>query len=242
MTAAAPPRLRTVAFGEADGSLWGGALDAGTPALVFGAGGVGVSVAGSEAIAWSQDYLGWRLEGEGFELLVSPARDGESDAEPIEELCHVTGRLVVDGAEHTVECVGTRSLDTGLDIGDLESVRAVSGWFRDGDAMTLVALRPLGGRGQEDDLLLATVFEPGATVAVGEARLSTTYGPGGLPARATLELWIGEGEEQFPRRAAGEALAGAAEACADGVRLQVTPLRCHSRGLDGAGVYLLARF
>ena len=36
-------------------------------------------------------------------------------------------------------------------------------------------------------------------------RLSTTYAESGLPSRTNLELWIGEGDNEFPRRVAGEA-------------------------------------
>ena len=61
----------------------------------------------------------------------------------------------------------------------------------------------------------------------------------GAPARANLELWIGEGENEFPRRAAGEASGEGAAIKVDGLSLQAVPLRCHSRGRDGAGVYAL---
>jgi hypothetical protein len=247
-----PHELRTFAFGDADGGLWGAALDAGTPALVFGAADVTASAGGAQAIAWSHEDPSWRLAGDGFELLVSPAGSGESNNgeargdsagnDPLEELCQVSGVLRLDGAEHAVQCPGTRSVATGLDLGEIESVRSVSGWFSDDDALSLLALRPAGSAGPDRDLLAATVFAPEGTVTVDEPRLSTTYQGDGLPARTNLELWIGEGEDQVPRRAAAEALSSGGEVDAGGVRLRVTPLRCHSRGLEGVGVYLLARF
>ncbi len=122
----------------------------------------------------------------------------------------------------------------------LESVRGLSGWFGADQGLTLLALRPAGRRGQEDDLIAATVFDPEGWMAVDDPRISTTYRAGDRPARASLELWIGDGDEQFPRRAAAEATGDGAELEHNGLRLQVTPLRCHTLGLDGAGVYLLA--
>jgi hypothetical protein len=250
--ATGPDELRTFAFADPDGGLWGAALDAGTPALVFGAADVTASAGGAQAIAWSREDPNWRLTGDGFELLVSPAPTGELDVgearrdgagdDPLEQLCQVSGVLRLDGAEHAVQCPGTRSVATGVDLREIESVRSVSGWFTDDNALSLLALRPAGSAGSDRDLLAATVFAPEGTVTVDEPRLSTTYQGDGLPTRTNLELWIGEGEDQFPRRAAAVALSSGGEVNAGGVRLRVTPLRCHSRGLEGVGVYLLARF
>lgn len=116
------------------------------------------------------------------------------------------------------------------------------GWFEDGQALALLAVRPQGRGAQEDERLTATVFDPEGPLSSEEPRLSTTYDSEGLPARAGLELWIGDGEEQYPRRAAAEASGPGARLDVDGVALQARPFRCHSRGLDGPGVYLLARF
>ncbi len=242
MMAVPAPTLRTLAFGDPDGRIWGGALDAGSTALVFGADDTTGAAAGKQAIAWSQDAQGWRLAGEAFELLVSPAPLADPTAQPPEELCQVSGRIVLGGVEHAVQCPGARSVATGPNVGEIESMRAVSGWFGDDDAVSLLALRPIGSSGSDRDRLVATVFGPEGPVTVDEPRLSTSYGGDGRPSATNLELWIGEGEEQVSQRTAGEARGGGASAQADGIRLQVTPLRCHSRGLDGAGVYLLARF
>ena len=104
------------------------------------------------------------------------------------------------------------------------------------------ALRPQRARGQEEDRIEATLFDPEGEIAVEDPRLSTTLAAGGRPVRTSLELWIGVGEEQYPRRAAGEALGDGGAAQGEHVNLQVTPLRCHTGGHEGAGVYLLARF
>ncbi len=236
-----PRELRTVAFGGMDGRLWGGALDAGTPALVFGAEGATAFAAGGPAIAWSHDGADWRLNGDGFELLVSPVSGGDAEADPLEELCTVSGRVVVEGAEHQVSCLGTRSFTHRLEVGEIESLRGVSGWFADDDAISLLSWRPAGSAGSERDLLAATMFTPEGRITVDEPRLSTTYRGDGVPTRANLELWFGQDEEQSSRRAAAEAVSSGGEAQADGILLRVAPLVCHSRGLDGVGVLLLGR-
>jgi len=243
------PRLRTISFGDLDGAVWGAALDAGGPSIVFATPDGTGAAAGPDAVRWSEADGGWTLAGRGFELSIAVTRAGEPgptpDAAPAgvmtDDLCHVSGTLTVAGAEHRVQCVGTCSVADGVDPRRLDSVRGVSGWFADQQAVSLLALRPADRSSQERDVVGATLFDLEGRVAVNEPRLSTTYSHG-TPTRTNLELWIGEGEEQFPRRAGGEARGPGAEAGSDGFTLQVTPLRCRAGGLDGAGVYLLARF
>ena len=55
-------------------------------------------------------------------------------------------------------------------------------------------------------------------------------------------LWIGEGDQEFPRRVAGEAAGDGATLQVQDAELRVIPLRCHSRGREGTGVYVLATF
>jgi hypothetical protein len=153
----------------------------------------------------------------------------------------VSGTLSVAGSERAVECVGIRNAAAELRIGRVHSLRALSGWFDADHGLTLLALRPVASKGQEGDLVAATLFEPEGWTTVEEPRMSTTYRAGDRPSRASLELWVGEGDEQYPRRAAAEAAGEGASVQRDDLTLLVTPLRCHTRGLDGAGVYLLAR-
>lgn len=257
MTAEAPTRLRSLSFGDVDGGVWGAALHAGVPGIVFGAAaGVG-SAAGEDAVDWAPDGRGWRLTGEGFDLEVlaggeapAQAADPELDRElsGFEELCRVRGTISPGGVSTEIDCVGTRSVVDGVDGRALASLRAVSGWFADDNGLAVLALRPgvatgRGARGgQEADLVAATLFYPEGWVAVQDPRLSTTYARSGVPVRTNLELWVGDGENEFPRRAAGEAAGDGAVVAVDGLELRVVPLRCHSRGLEGAGVYVLAGF
>jgi hypothetical protein len=225
--------------------VWGTALDAGPKAAVFGSAAATASAAGEQAVRISSEDENWTLTGDSFELQVAPTGhsvEGAGRAAAAAELCRVSGQVKVDGAELEVDCPGTRSYDRAVDLRRLESVRGVWAWFEGEQAVALLALRPRGAAGQDDDQLEATLFDADGATTVEEPRLSTTYTADGLPSRASLELWIGEGEEQYPRRAAGEAVGTGRGVSADGLRLQAAALRCHSHGLDGPGVYLLARF
>jgi hypothetical protein len=242
MTAAANSKLRIVSFAALDGSVWGAALDAGRPAVAFGtpdaAGGA------ADAVRFEQRDGEWELSGDDWHLLVSPRYEPAAGYPRAgdDELCQVRGRLVVGGTEVEVDSPAIRNAGADVDLGQLDSIRGVWGWFEDDQAISLVAARPRGTAGQEGDWVAARLFDTEGLIVVDEPRLSTTYTADGLPSRATLELWVGDGEEQYPRRAAGEALGPGAAVSSDALHLQATPLRCHTRGLDGPGVYLLARF
>jgi hypothetical protein len=251
MTVAAARSFRTVAFGDVDGRLWGAAVDAGAAGMVFGSADASASAAGQAGLAWDTDGRGWRLRGDGFELLVSPRgeepeppEDGGSSSEVsgVQELCDVRGTISLGGVEHSVDCAGTRTEVDGIEPASLQSARSVSGFFGDDAALTLLALRPRRATHHDSDLIAATLFDPDGWVPVADPRLSTTYSEAGLPMRTSLELWVGDGEDEFPRRAAGEAASPGAEVTAGQLALRVAPLRCHSRGSEGAGVYVLASF
>jgi hypothetical protein len=251
MTPTAPGELRALAFGDVDGGIWGAALNAGAPLVLWGGRAGATASAATIDTSWDAGAGGWRLEAVGIDLRVEPAGQdpepaGAGDAAGtitvVQELCRVEGTVALEGSEHCVDCVGTRCAIDGVDAASLGSARAVSGWFADDDAFLLLALRAAGNVGQEGDLVAATLFDPDGWVSVDDPRLSTTYAAAGLPARAGLELWIGEGENEFPRRAAGEAAGDGAAAQAAGLELRAVPLRCHARGREGSGVYLLAQF
>jgi hypothetical protein len=245
--------VRAVAFGNPDGSVWGAGLDAGVPALVAAGSAEPVAV----TIAWSADTPEWGLTGDRVSLTVSPmvppsaepAPQADGDASPApaaaepepawsgrQELCRVTG--TVAGAE--IDCIGVRTELTQVRPGEFGSVRGFSGWVSADEAVTLLALRSGSEAHHERDLLAATVFDSDGWMTSSDPRLSTTYDDDGNPTRATLELWISQGEREFARRAAGEAAGPAVTVAGGDMTLWVLPLRCHSRGSDGAGVYLLA--
>jgi hypothetical protein len=245
MNVASTLAFRTLAFGDVDGRLWGAAVQSGQAGLAFGSGDCTRAV---PAPAWTVDDRAWSLSGEGFELRVEPR--GEAPAEPdgnapaevsgLQELCRVHGRISLDGVEQIVDCGGTRTEVDGLAPEAIASARVVSGWFGPDEAITVIALRAPRARDHEADLIAATLFDPSGWVAVSDPRLSTTYTEAGDPARASLELWVPEAENEFPRRAAGESTGPRVAFTVGELALRVAPMRCHSRGLEGAGVYVLA--
>jgi hypothetical protein len=246
MTAVDALAFRTVAFGDVDGRLWGAAVQTGHAGLVFGSGDSSSSASEPE---WTVEDRAWKLSGEGFELHVEPRGetpaqvDGDGDGPEVtglQELCRVHGRISLDGAELIVDCGGTRTEVDGIQPDAIGSARVVSGWFGADEAITVIALRSGGASDHEADLIAATLFDPDGWVAVSDPRLSTTYTEAGDPARTSLELWVADGENEFPRRAAGEVAGAGGAVTAGGLALRVAPLRCHSRGLEGAGVYVLA--
>ena len=245
--------VRAIAFSSDDGSSWGAAVSDGEKwSLVSGPAG---SVAGAVTVTEEPDGA-WRLEVEGGALsLVAMAEQpptptavdgGEAPAAPEipfvpgagPELCRLTGTASGD----SVAWRGIRVRIAPSSPKDAPgSARFVAGWFADGSAVGIIAARPRRHDRPDHDLTSATLFDPERWVPVTEPRLSTTYDGADDPVRVNLELWVGEGEHEYPRRTAGEA-AGAPALAADDAALQVTPLRCHSRGEEGVGVYVLATF
>jgi hypothetical protein len=247
-----PSALRTLAFGDLERGIWGAAwvpVDDGPALTALGADG---SVTFGSGLRYSVDEYGgeWRVDGDGTVLTVSPVGDPvgvaatDDHVDGFDQLCRVTGRFQLGGAEVEVETLGLRSSRSGgFDLGKLESVRAVSTWFEPDEGLALMAFRARKAKGHDGDVLTAAVLGTEASAAAEDPRLSTTYDADGWPVRAGLELWIaGEDEdEQYPRRASGEATGAHAEFADGGLELQVEPFRWHSHGRDGAGMYILAR-
>ena len=190
----------------------------------------------------------WELEHDGVELIVSPAgaelraANGDGASSGFDQLCRVRGRVTLGGAEHALDCLGHRAVRSEpIDLRAVDSVRDVSAWFEPGEALAVVAVRPRKARGQDADLLRAAVLDAQESVAVTDPRLSTTYTAQGRPVRAGLELWLGDEEHEYPRRAAGEAVGPRVEEAIGELAVQANLFRWHSRAHDGVGVYILAR-
>jgi hypothetical protein len=255
MMAAARSHFRTLSFADLDGGVWGAGLDGGARFITLGAAAGAGSLVGPESVDWSEDGTQWRLAGDGFELVITPveaapaeglqavdARSGGMTKTGCHQLCHVHGRYTLGGVEYTVDCAGARTEgDRGGELRSFDSVRSLSALFTGHQGLTLLACRPRGATGHEHDQLTAAVCENGSCLAVTDPRLSTTYTSDGLPARVSLEFWLGEGDGQYLRRAAGQALAPVATVHANGLEAVLAPFRWRSKGLEGRGVYLLAR-
>lgn len=253
MSPTATAGIRTLAFGHLDAGLWGCVWAGEQPVAVIGgldetssphSGPVTID-GSSENEDWRIAGRDWGSAGDRLELVVTgasaPASAGSLPG--FEQLCRVTGRYALGTSEHAVDCLGLRALRDPLDLGRLDSMRVLFAWFEPDEGLSLTALRPRGARGHDADTVAATVFDPEGPTAVEDPRLSTTYGRDGLPVHAGMELWLaadGEGE-QYPRRAAGDALGASVRLRHAGLELGASPLRWHSRGQEGAGVYLLVR-
>jgi hypothetical protein len=239
--------LRTLAFG--DGSVWGASWSSDSTGAALTALGAGTdaNVVSDARLPDSGAADEWRVEHDGVALLASPvgelvdvqaAQDGLAGWE---QLCRVSGRF---GANE-VDCLGVRSAwSDDLELSRFESIRAVSVWFDPDEAFALTAFRPRKAKAHDGDLLAAAVIAPERSAAVEDPRLSTTYAADGWPLRAGLELWLAsetDSEQQYPRRASGEAAGPRAEALAGELELQAEPFQWHSRGRVGAGMYILAR-
>lgn len=239
--------MRSLAFGDLATGVWGAAWAAGDGASPFVCLGAldAVSVP-SARIEGAGSDAEWRLVSEGASLAISPLADAVTvlgaDEEPLgfEQLCRVEGRFAVNGAEYDARCLARRG-ERSDSVDGLDSVRDVCALFEPADGLAVVSLRPRKGRGHDRDAVSAAVLDAEASAPVADPRFSTTYGAGGRPIRSSFELWVGEAENEYPRRAAGEALGPYASGVDGGLEVQASLFRWGSRGRDGAGVYILAR-
>jgi hypothetical protein len=244
VSALAASAVRTIAFGDLNAGVWGFAWGDTEQVAAVGAARPGDPlIAAAAAIAGAGPGDEWALTGSAHDLRVSP--EGEpvaSDAlTGFHQLCRVHGDATIDGSRREIAFLGVRAEVSSLDA--LDSLREVFVWFGPDDGLALSAVRPRGAKGHDRDLLAAAVFDPAGAVVVADPRLSTTYTASGRPARVGLELWLeqDDSEEQYPRRAAGEAVGASAGGQLGAVTLEAHLMRCRSRGEEGIGVYLLAR-
>lgn len=247
MSGAGETMLRTVTFGELEAGVWGAAVATGHDPAVIVAGAAGLTVTGRATVHGAGSDEEWRIDGDALELSVSAAGDAvagsghDAGQEGFDQLCRVTGRLTVGDTEHEVASLGVRAARNGaLAPKGYAALREVAAWFEPGDGLALAAFRPEGAKGQDADVISAAVLDPESLSAVDDPRLSTTYATDGWAARAGLELWLGDDEDQpLLRRAAGEAVGARGSATDGGLELRAELFRWHSSGREGAGVYLV---
>jgi hypothetical protein len=211
-----------------------------------------VSVAGlrTETIA---PLEGWRLHFGGdvevdltFEAL-APALELDPESETakaggmagFDHLCRVHGQ--VDGG--SFEGLGQRGRSWGTpDWEKMALARTLSAWM-DGHAVSAVAVRPAKAKSHADERVAAFVFdadrEEDPLRSVAAPRISTAYDDEGRQRRAGLELYVAE-DDQYPRRAAGEAIAGTSLDLGR-LRLDCAFFRWHMEGRVGIGRYDVVR-
>jgi hypothetical protein len=242
MTALSCAPLRTLAFGDRSTGVWGFVWSARETLLMAGA----LEEAESAEIAspvMSDDGDGWILERDEEILRITPCGPASEPDGGWAQLCRVDGELAVGGQRRAVACTGVRAEGPAPELGELDALRLVAAWFGDEDGLALSAARPRGAPGQERDEVRAVVFEPRGPVAATDSRLSTTYAADGRPIRVGLELWLpGEKEgEEYPVRAAGEALGPPVAAQVAAVSIEAGALLAHRGGRDGLATYAVAR-
>jgi hypothetical protein len=250
MSTNAPAALRAFAFGDLDTGIWGVAATWESNSVA--------SFADPVHVAADDDDESI-LSGEGVELRFVPTGE-PARFEPVTagvdgsmQLCRVEGALHRDGSDDDVACFGARAT-ISLPVARAGSARALATWFGPDDGFALVALRPPRAKGHDGDSLACALLEDGGALVVEEPRLSTTYTDAGIPARASLELWLagsGEGEDDasdenepdarphYPRRAAGERAGDGGDLRMVGLAARAELFRWHARGREGTGVYVL---
>jgi hypothetical protein len=183
----------------------------------------------------------WRVSAEDFDLrftAVSPPgelRSELSGLEGYEQICRVEGTV----RGRPISCLGQRGHEWGTpDWERIALARNVCAWVGEDAAVVASAVRPVGARAHAEEEVVAVIFDP-EPAPIGEPRLSTVYDADGRQRRAGLELWVGE-EDEYPRRLAGEAVAGTSLEMGE-LRLDVAFFRWRMEGREGAGRYDVMR-
>lgn len=260
----------TLAWGDAERGLYGSARLGSASgrgsevALLFAGGEVAASSVREEGAgevqtvveeplaAWTTRFIGetggWDL---CFEALVAPLELGAGTAaadaaglEGYEQLCRVRGKVTAAGRRVEVDCLGQRGHQWGaVDWKRIALSRSVSAWLAPDRGVTLAAVRPARAQTHADEAVTAWVVHPGddAPVAelVADPRLSTLYDGEGRQRRAGLELWP-EGDDVYPRRAAGEVVCGTSLELG-ALRLDSSFFSWRMDGAEGVGRYDVLR-
>ncbi len=242
----------TIAFGDPATQLYGLAR---TSLSSDDASGMGVVFARTEVVAARAEGVRlevleplrrWRATFEGgfdleLEALSGPAEVAIADTHGYEQLCRVRGTVTVAGEQRQVECLGQRGHSWGrVDWGKMALARTITAWLDDATAVTVSAIRPSSAKHHADEKVVAHVVLGGTPVPVAEPRVSTTYDSGGRQVHAGLELWVGDGEGEYPHRAAGEVVCGTTLDLGK-LRLDSAFFEWHMEGRTGVGRYDIVR-
>ncbi len=247
MSPVAPGTLRTLAFGEPGAALWGCAWADGEACVAVAAAAAADDAPlalADVAITGSREDEPWRVAADGLDLTATALGTAASveALSGFDQLCRVTGTVRLGGADRQVDALGRRAVRAGLDFSRLDSLRDLSAWFAPDEGLALTSLRPRGAKGHDRDALAATVFGEDGPRPVADSRLSSTYGHDGRLLHTGLELWLdAENDQQYPRRAAADAVGEAVRVERDGITVAAWPLLWCSRGEEGSGVYVLVR-
>ena len=114
------------------------------------------------------------------------------------------------------------------------AVRLLSAEFKDRSVLGVVAVRPTGASGHDEEHLAAVLRRKDDEPEPEQILLSTEYGSDGEPARIGIELHLRD--EEAPLRGAGDAR-GSRVTEEDGVRRSVTELTMRLDGTEGSGTF-----
>lgn len=170
--------------------------------------------------------LGDRLD-LSFSPLAAPADLGGAQT----RVCAVSGRA--DGREIAGFGTVTETAEPPV-WAELDALRGLSAVFDERTAVVALARRPRGAPGHGDERVRAFVIEDGRLTEAEETRISTVYDADGRQRDVGVEMWLPE--EDFPRRAAGVAVAGASLDL-EAVRVHAAVFDWRMEGARGIGGY-----
>lgn len=178
-----------------------------------------------------------RFEAVGSALVLPPdtAVGRAGGMEGFDHVCRVSG--TVAGTPFTG--MGQRGRSWGSpDWERMRLARTITAWFDDEHAFSALAVRPAKATSHADEAVTAFLLD-GRPLDVSEARLSTTYDAEERQRAAGLELYLGP-DEEFPRRMAGEVVAGTSLDLGR-LRLDCAFFRWRWDGREGVGRYDVLR-
>ena len=242
----------TIAFGDPEAQVYGLAR---TSSSAEESSGMGIVFAGRDVDAVRAEGVTievveplrrWRATFEGsfsleLEATGEPAEVVVGDMQGYEQLCRVRGTVTVGGTERQVDCLGQHGHAWGrVDWSKLQLARTVTAWLDDQTGVTLSALRPSSAKHHADETVAAHVVLGGAPVPVTDPRLSTTYDGDGRQVHAGLELWVADGDGEYPHRAAGDVVCGTTVDLGQ-LRLDCAFFSWQMNGRSGVGRYDVIR-
>ena len=124
-----------------------------------------------------------------------------------------------------------------LDWERTDSLRLIVGAAGD-QGLALAVARPAGAPDHSADLVAVALIGPEGTDSAEEALLSTEYDPAGRMRRLGVEVWL---EGGAGKRIAADRAGEPAEANAQGLRREATPLAVRFDGESGSGLHELLR-
>jgi hypothetical protein len=241
MSVTSTPGPQIAIFGDLEADLWGIVVGGPQPkAAIAGLTDADLSLQPGEL--GTEGETTWTLIGSGYTLRIERVDEATAtpEAQRTLESCRVSGAVRIGDAEREFDVRGVYS--TQLVADDVESLRFVGTWFPAGHEIALLSSRPRGAAGHDHDTVDVVASGEEHPLVI-DPRLSTTYDEHGDLRRFGVELWLGDDRdgEQWPRRVAGTATGSRLSGATEGASIAAHAMRCVSREVSGAGVYVLAR-